>query len=539
MTSAALADLSTRIASNTLTGPQQAALTTALALIIPTFPSPDDTSNSIPPTEGALARAWIAALYTIQAEAGGTAVLPTTQIAWFINALTGSDTNDGASPATALKTVAELGRRWRGTAGGGRPVLSPATGSTITVTLASDIPVSDPLAPILDVDIDSPGATPVSLIIKGSAKTAAVVGTLNTASAFARTSAGGQIKITDTGVTDYSSFVGHQSLFVDTTSGAVAWLYAPNLAPSATGTLSVGYSAQSAGSSAIPTQTTIAGADSYQLADVTHASLGSGFVTRSGPLQSTSVTGQPASVFFYRLHLQQPTNNDTVTTESATVVYTFQECQLDHQFQVVAGGVTFSNCASFSLGFHASGSALLEMLAGVVQGSASGSVSAAGGAVAFLDLDAAIASGTSISVQTAAKMLIGNASFWGNGASIAALAVSNATVTLQPILEAGTVFYGHDDGLVLDVFGSTGSGGAIVYHNDGGGTPAADQFKFNDSNFKLGALTSAFGFNSTTGATVGPTTNTFAHLDAALAAGTGFGGQAIDPGSGNYLRIAT
>src|ERR1700732_389082 len=123
----ALQDLRNRIASNTLTGKQQAALTLALDAMIPTFPGPHDLSNSIPGPEEGLAREWIAPLYTLQAIAGpGGSVLPTTAPAFFVNALTGSNTNDGLTPATPLQTIAALAALWRGTAGGGRPPLRPA-----------------------------------------------------------------------------------------------------------------------------------------------------------------------------------------------------------------------------------------------------------------------------------------------------------------------------------------------------------------------------------------------------------------------------
>jgi hypothetical protein len=55
-----------RIASNNLTAKDIAALTTALQVVIPTFPNPDETSTALFSDEGD-AREWIAALYTIQA----------------------------------------------------------------------------------------------------------------------------------------------------------------------------------------------------------------------------------------------------------------------------------------------------------------------------------------------------------------------------------------------------------------------------------------------------------------------------------------
>ncbi|HEY2570825.1 MAG TPA: hypothetical protein VGI27_05100, partial [Solirubrobacteraceae bacterium] len=72
MTSALVA-LSSRIATNTLTAGDIAALTSALADIAPTFPVPDESGVALFSDEDE-ARRWIAALYTIQA-GGGTSIV--------------------------------------------------------------------------------------------------------------------------------------------------------------------------------------------------------------------------------------------------------------------------------------------------------------------------------------------------------------------------------------------------------------------------------------------------------------------------------
>ena len=388
MTSAALEDLSTRIASNTLTAVQQAALVGALALMAPDFPGPDEIANSI--VDERLARRWIAPLYTLQAVfSGGGTVLPTQESAWFINAATGDDANSGTSADAPLRTVQQLGLRWRGVFGGGRPILSPATGTTITVTLQTTIPAIDSLAAILDVDLASPGGTPVTLIIVGGAGTTAHTGAINTATAFARTNAGGQIKVTDVTVADFAPLVGAASLFVDTTSGAVAWLYGPDAGSSATGTLTIGYSAQSPGTPPAQTQTAIAGADAYRLAPLLGASLGEGFVTRSFPLKSTSNSGTESSVFFYRLNLTQPNVNDGFTLQSPTVTYVFQECQIPVQATAIAGSVIYANTFFFhSLGIRSVASAVVDCVdGGGISGQNSGSVTADAGGVVLVDTD--------------------------------------------------------------------------------------------------------------------------------------------------------
>jgi hypothetical protein len=77
MSSAALTALRNAILTNTLDAGQQGALATALAVIIPDFPTVDELSNAVPENDEVLAREWIAALYTIQA--GDAAPMPTLQ----------------------------------------------------------------------------------------------------------------------------------------------------------------------------------------------------------------------------------------------------------------------------------------------------------------------------------------------------------------------------------------------------------------------------------------------------------------------------
>jgi hypothetical protein len=77
MSSAALTALRNAILTNTLDAGQQGALATALAVIIPDFPTVDELANAVPENDEVLAREWIAALYTIQA--GDASPMPTLQ----------------------------------------------------------------------------------------------------------------------------------------------------------------------------------------------------------------------------------------------------------------------------------------------------------------------------------------------------------------------------------------------------------------------------------------------------------------------------
>jgi len=61
------------------------------------------------------------------------------QAAWFIDPVNGKDSNNGATPASAVQTFAEVSRRW-----GVGNVLAPP-GNTTTVTILSSLPATDPL----------------------------------------------------------------------------------------------------------------------------------------------------------------------------------------------------------------------------------------------------------------------------------------------------------------------------------------------------------------------------------------------------------
>jgi hypothetical protein len=75
--SAALAAFLADVQANHLTAGQQAAIVSALTVISPEFPDPDEYGNSIPITEESLARLWMAVLYTIN----GEPIVPPTSLA--------------------------------------------------------------------------------------------------------------------------------------------------------------------------------------------------------------------------------------------------------------------------------------------------------------------------------------------------------------------------------------------------------------------------------------------------------------------------
>jgi hypothetical protein len=65
----------------------------------------------------------------VQITSNGQTLAYLTQSSWFVNSSTGSDTNDGATAATPIKTLAELERRWNG-----RSFAPTVTAVTVTLT---------------------------------------------------------------------------------------------------------------------------------------------------------------------------------------------------------------------------------------------------------------------------------------------------------------------------------------------------------------------------------------------------------------------
>lgn len=84
-----------------------------------------------------------------------------TQANWFIDAVNGKDTNDGATAGTALKTAAELSRRLGASARIYPPVNAAAFYRLWTLTILSNLPTTDPL------NIDLVLGQNVAAIIKG------------------------------------------------------------------------------------------------------------------------------------------------------------------------------------------------------------------------------------------------------------------------------------------------------------------------------------------------------------------------------------
>jgi hypothetical protein len=260
--------------------------------------------------------------------------------------------------------------------------------------------------------------------------------------------------------------------------------------------------------------------------------MGQGFQTRTFPREGDA----GSQVFFFRLGLSNtPSLNPAFQLASPAIGYTFQECLLDQVLvQQVAGSSVFANCMMWrGLGLFAMGSATAQIIAGVLQGQASGHLVASQGGQIIVDQDFAQTSGAPYTCGGNGVLILGDAGYWTQ-AGDHAIDCSGGLVLHQPFFNSEGVFYGTDGGTVCEN-GTGNVAGAVVLNP---AVTAVNQFACSNSNFTCGGQTSCFGFNQGTGAFAGPTTCTFAHLDAALAATTGFGGHAVDPATGCTFRKA-
>ena len=129
--SAALDTLTAHILANTLTTAEQNILAQALIAISPTFPSPDDFGNALPPPDESDAREWICALYAIQA--GGPAPPVPTMPVTTVTGTAPITSTGGTTPAIGLITPA------RGYAVSGALVLSAAAQIAASVTITPKV----------------------------------------------------------------------------------------------------------------------------------------------------------------------------------------------------------------------------------------------------------------------------------------------------------------------------------------------------------------------------------------------------------------
>jgi hypothetical protein len=458
----------------------------------------------------------------------------TSQTAWFIDRLNGRKSGAGTAD-DPVDSAATIAARWSGSSGQ-RPKLPNGT----------------------------------KLVLQGSA-THIYSGTLATVSSFSRTSANGQIKITDDGISNYGPLAA--SIFVDSTAGAVAWLYEPKLLGS-TGIISSGRVPIVGGSVGVPpAMVTINIGDSYDLASLTPVYFGTDSLTFGGYSASvTTITitwlngasvqpdvSDPLSVLLnvdgvsniviYRLHgaavvggltfpgpadVWRPQCSSDVASSSGTFII-LQECRIDQKHVFTNGNILMFNCATT---FGTLPCGFVEGLGNLVRHSGfsySGIEPNSGGHLT-LDGDFLIDGNGSLLAIDGAVIFIGNFSRWGTSRN--AIVIELSIIHIQNLFDSSHVVYGTvGAGNIVIQFAAHSQGAAVQYDS---GQSAVATFQFDSTGphwqFPSPMGTNGFGLNVATGVWVGPTTNTWEHLDAALAAGIGFGGQSVDPTTGNSIR---
>lgn len=454
------------------------------------------------------------------------------QTTWHVNYVTGKVNNDGLTAGTAVPNVATIMSRWQAGAPGTTPTLAPGT---VNIFIDSAVPggnqFGDPLGVLANVNGSGAG---VVLVVQGTAPTQVHAGTLNTVSAFARTSAAGQILITDLTVADYGPFT--PNLFHDITTGGVGWLRQPAVGANATGTITRARTAQTAGTfGGFPTPVTTNAGDSYELIALTSVYMGENCVTNPN--------GQgPLGLFFYRLHFLQRVNFEGCLMGNTNVISTFgdfifiQECYREFQirgtndvFEINCG--SRSNMQCFGAGF--------ESFAGFTYTphflSENGNVVLDGDFVT--DVLTNITSSQNAPISTARGfgtfLQVGTASYWATNSTSGAFLIGiKGSSRFQTLGDGANVLYG-TVGAANPCFNLRALSILQLATNT-----AVNTFNFENGStetFQINSKTAGFGFNTTTGLFVGPTNFRLDFFDAALAAGTGFGSNAQDPQLGGWM----
>jgi len=163
-----------------------------------------DGVNVLTTQYGGLSR-WV----QIQSDSSPAAQNQTT---WFVDPVGGSDTNDGKTSATALKTLANLGSR-----------LFVANFQDITVNLLNDVPNTDSLRPITAWGATPSGGTAVfiNLFVRGVETTQATgVVTAGTAATVPATNTQAILEDTTTPIV-WAAHVGRMVVF---STGVICWV---------------------------------------------------------------------------------------------------------------------------------------------------------------------------------------------------------------------------------------------------------------------------------------------------------------------------
>jgi hypothetical protein len=441
-----------------------------------------------------------------------------------------------------MLSAAGIRSLWTGGVSGVRPLLPSMT---VTITWASQATVqpdvSDPLSVLMDVDIQN-----TTLILKGAAPAVAVSGTMATVSAFARTAAAGQIKITDSGVADFSLYSAKSTtnggLFHDKTTGAISWMYEPS-ASNATGILTPGRTAQVAGVGTRPTFLGIAAADLYEILTPVKVYFGTGSVTRQYPAGGPA--GANGKILIYRLwgtstgffDAWQPVITTSIYAGSVIVA---QESRIDQVIAVTYGNFLLLNCGLTSTASSntAEGATALTLFAGFSY--ASVWISTYGAGIGF-DGDHVSDGNQSLNPYEFGSILIGSWSRWGTGSNVPPIfgGIGGGIFRITHLFDAaGPVTYGVV-GPANEVIRFNGAQNLVTYTN-GQAVAIFGGWDSNVVNWKFQGAATSWAFNPATGRFAGaadgtPAANTWNLLDAAVNA-PGYGGTVIDPTGSNFIK---
>lgn len=472
------------------------------------------------------------------------------QTTWRVNYGTGDNNNDGLTPATALATLGEVRRRWSGGILGVRPQL-PSVADTVTVVGSPASSFSDPVAQLVDID-----AQPGFSLLIDFVTTTKRSGTITTVpNAFARTGTGQQT-VTDVGVADWTSDIDHPIL--DNTTGAFGWVVA--------GTSPATLSATRHEQSTLPadlanmiqnvglTAASIVATNSYDILTLSPAYFGSqaqfrmaAGATDPGTTNGAIITIRHASLGSQGAQDQMVVNGTgSYATASLGAVVVFLECSTQ-QSRYTQGGTIFANNGSATTNgrdtINGSNGAACGMLCGYAR-----RLCFHQGGGAFIDQDYQLYGSVDLDfaegfASPSSPAYVGNFARFLMGAATSPMgfAFGDETVFFSPFFDAQGVVYGTTSASPLWKMGGlaagSGSLGGGTLHVAGTATATFVTDGGSAAFFQAQSQNNAFGFNTGTGAWVGPTTMTLLHLDAALAAGTGLGSAAYWPPTGSRILL--
>jgi hypothetical protein len=286
----------------------------------------------------------------------------------------------------------------------------------------------------------------------------------------------------------------------------------------------------------------VGASDAYEILTLPEVYFGANGTFALG--RGTSNGSGVATVLVRRAHGVSQGSADTLTVngslgyldDTAGALVMFVECITD-QARQTNGGVIFANCAAPAF----SGAPAADKFSGDV-GSASGAICGyarrgvfLGGGGAFLDQDFQVLGAFTVDVGEdfalpSGSSFIGNfGRFLDGGASTPIGFAFGADATnFGAYFDGEGVCYGTTSGGALFKLAGLGAGSGAGGNIHIVGT-ASSTFVFDGGTaafFQIANQDNAFAFNPATGLFVGPTAITLAHLDAAVGAGTGFGGNA-------------